>query len=304
MKPSVWAAKTVLLAAGAVRFASAFQAPAPTWPADGVIPDSEKNQFVFLSPDQHSVVVALPSSDPAAPRTTTTVAIHNRLDAQTSVEIKKAASSFVYRYTLSIAPDSVDTVNDFDVVVSADPNIEVMKNNWGGMIATVDIAKRIGLRYAPPGRFIAWLSPDSEPLHAGAKADFFVITSANRPGFTTAYIGRFPAVELPGEWREEVIDQLDPIADPAWVEKHIITFGPRYADSDSPQKMAQDYLAGIADLVRSHRLALSSRFVQEISAQLRAISAGSSSGLDLRAAPGSPMEEELRQAAVLCFERR
>jgi hypothetical protein len=37
-----------------------FHLPAPIWPADGNIPESEKNQYVFLSPDAEMVIIALP----------------------------------------------------------------------------------------------------------------------------------------------------------------------------------------------------------------------------------------------------
>jgi hypothetical protein len=169
------------------------------------------------------------------------------------------------------------------------------------MIALADVAKRVGLRYASMGRFIDWVSPDSEPLRPGSKADFFVITSSNRPGFTTAYVGQFPAFESSEEWGEEIIDQLDRIADLAWVEQHIITFGPRYNESDSPQRIAADYLAGIADLTRAQRINANSPFVQELSSKLRKIATGPPYDLTVHAEPASPLEEQLRQAVTLCF---
>jgi hypothetical protein len=132
------------------------------------------------------------------------------------------------------------------------------------------------------------MSPDSEPLRPGSSADFFAVTSSNRPGFTTAYVGQFPAFESSEEWGEEIIDQLDRIADLAWVEQHIITFGPRY-------------LAGIADLTRAQRINANSPFVQELSSKLRKIATGPPYDLTVHAEPASPLEEQLRQAVTLCF---
>jgi hypothetical protein len=302
---SVFAVKLALLGAGMIVLGAGFQAPAPTWPADGNIPASEKGQYVFLSSDRSSVIVAVPpAEDPNGPRKIQILSLHNRIDAQVAVDIKRAEGRFEYRYSLAIGPQSLDNVNDFSVVVSADPTLKVTKSSWGGMIAGVDIAKRVGLHYAPLGRFIGWLSPDAEPLRPGKKADFFAVTSANRPGFTTAYVGQFPAIESTGEMPEKVLDQLEPIADLAWVEKHIITFGPRYAESDTAEKTAQDYLAGIADLIRARRVTPGSPFIEEISSQLRGLAAGSSSTLTLRTAPSSPIETELQQAAMLCFGPR
>jgi hypothetical protein len=106
---------TLLLVGGTAGMIAGFeQLPAPIWPADGKIPDTERNQYVFLSPDKHTIVIAFPpSEDPTAPRKILTIAIHNRIDANVAVAMKQTGSSFTYQYSLLSTVESHDNVNVF-----------------------------------------------------------------------------------------------------------------------------------------------------------------------------------------------
>jgi hypothetical protein len=162
-------------------------------------------------------------------------------------------------------------------------------------------ANRVGLRHAGPGCFIVWASPDSKPLNPGFTTDPFVITSGNLPGFTSADIGRHPPFDVSPEWPEEVLNQLEPIFDPVWADRHVITFGPRYTADDSPQKIADGYLADITDLINDKRLDASA-FLEEVIFKLKLIASGEEPrGLRFQEKPMTPLEQQLKQALTLCF---
>ncbi len=65
-----------------------------------------------------------------------------------------------------------------------------------------------------------------------------------------ASIGHYPPLEVSPEWPQQVLDEPDPVADPNWVNPHVITIGPRYGPDDSAAKIAADYIVGIQELIR------------------------------------------------------
>lgn len=91
------------------------------------------------------------------------------------------------------------------------------------------------------------------------------------------------------------------MARPYWVDKHVITLGPRYAPDDPADKIAADYLTGMADLTRDGRLDPDSPLVQEISSYLRSVAAGQTPPNPIRSIPASRLEREIEQALDLCI---
>ncbi len=196
---------------------------------------------------------------------------------------------------------SQDSITTFSVVASPDRSMQTGAGRGGGGVLTDTEAKRIGLSGAPDGWWVDWSSPPSDPLPPGSSARF-VIETALRPGFTTASVAHFPAFEISEYWPEEVIHEADPLQDPDWVDKHVITLGPRYTSSDPTDKIATDYLAGMADLTRAGLLDPNSPFVQEITDYLRRVAAGQTPPANPgRSRPSSGLELEIEQALDLCL---
>jgi hypothetical protein len=139
---------------------------------------------------------------------------------------------------------------------------------------------------------------EKEALLPGAATDFTLITQA-RPGFTTASTEHFPHLNLTDEWPEEILDQLGPVLDLKWIAKNIITLGPRYDPDEPASRIASDYIVGIQELIRIHRLEPGSPFLKEAIANLDSISAGSSTLIPFTQKPHSELEAEILTALKL-----
>lgn len=132
----------------------------------------------------------------------------------------------------------------------------------------------------------------------GASTNFTLITEA-RPGFTSASTEYFPHLDLTDEWPEDILDQLGPVLDLKWIAYHFITLGPRYGPDHPEVRIAADYLVGIQELIRIHRLESDSLFVKEAIAHLDAVSAGSSARFVITQKPRSELEAEIQSALQL-----
>lgn len=80
---------------------------------------------------------------------------------------------------------------------------------------------------------------------------------------------------------------------------HIITLGPRYGPDAPAPRIASDYLVGIQELIRIHRLESDSPFVKEVIANLDAIASGSSAQIPITQKPHSEPEAEILNALQL-----
>ena len=136
------------------------------------------------------------------------------------------------------------------------------------------------------------------PLPPGAATNFTLVTRA-RPGFTTAETEHFPHLELTDEWPQNILDDLGGVIELRWVADHRITLGPRYGPDDPATRIASDYIVGIQELVRIHRLEPGSPFVKEVIANLDAIASGSSVQIPVTQKPHSELEAEILNALQL-----
>ncbi|MBV9503220.1 MAG: hypothetical protein JO138_27925 [Acidobacteriaceae bacterium] len=280
--------------------------PAPIWPADGKIPESLKSRYVFLTPDLGTVVIAFPP-DENGNRKIERLVIHNRIRPTVTVDIKRKGAGYRYDYVLLNNKESQDGVTGFDIVVSPDPQMQTGAGTWLGGPMPHTVAKRTGLTGSPTGYWVTWSSPSlggpsspQTPLPPGS-AVRFVIQSSKRPGFTTASADQFPPFEISSDWPEQVIRQANPLQDLDWVDRHVITLGPRYRSEDSAPQIAADYLAGIKDLIQVGRLDPHSAFVRRTIDDLNAL-VGGQTEIRLNAVPSSRLEREIQQGLELCLK--
>jgi hypothetical protein len=249
-----------------------------------------------MSPDQHSVIILWPS--PNGTETWRRFDLHNTIYPELRVHIESSSGGFRYTYDLENGKQSKDSLVDFFVVIYADPKMETSSALWKGGISLPTVKERVGLPGAPPGRLVDWMGYEEQALRPGASTNFTLITEA-RPGFTSASTEYFPHLDLTDEWPEEILDQLGPVLDSKWIAHHFITLGPRYGPDDPATRIASDYMAGIQELVRTHRLESNSPFMQEVIANLDAIAAGSSTQIPVTQKPHSEMEAEILNALRL-----
>jgi hypothetical protein len=140
-------------------------------------------------------------------------------------------------------------------------------------------------------------------LLPGASTNFSIATLA-KPGFTVAETEHFPHMEVSDGWPygipDEVMAELMPVVNEyGWAADHFITLGPRYGPDAPAPRIASDYLVGIQELIRIHRLESDSPFVKEVIANLDAIASGSSAQIPITQRPHSELEAEILNALQL-----
>ncbi|MGA2000967.1 MAG: hypothetical protein ABSG52_13305 [Terriglobales bacterium] len=287
----------ILLCIPTVEFAQHMPAPPiPTWSGVGSIPKGNERRKVFLSPDEHSVIILWPN--PNGTETMRRFDLHNTIYPELRVRIESNFGSFRYRYDLENGKHSKDSLNDFFVVVYPDPQMQTSSALWRGGLSLPTVKERVGIPGAPSGSLADWTGFDEQALQPGATTNFMLITEA-RPGFTSASTEHFPHLDLTDEWPEEILDQLGPVLDPKWIAYHFMTLGPRYGPHEPEARIASDYLVGIQELIRIHSLKPDSPFVREVIANLDAIFSGSSTQIPITQKPHSEMEAEILSALQL-----
>ena len=287
---------------GAVLAALALcQDPVPVWPANGAVPSGLNGKRVFLTKDREEIVVLLPSPD--GRQRALRVPLHNRISARLAVSITAGGGQYRFAYTLSNTPKSRDAVTGWSLVITPNgPGFEMSGEPWPGAPTSMPIIKQIGLDL-PPGGIAMWSPPDERhPLEPGESAAGFWISSAEKPGFTTAYVGHFPPFDASQDWPEEVLIQLSLLGDPAWSDQHIVTFGPRFLPGSPRVAIAADFAAGIKKLIGSGNLGQGSALVQEMLRKLPGVR-DDQAGLAVESKPVTPFESELKEALLLSLGR-
>jgi hypothetical protein len=265
--------------------------PIPTWSGEGSVPTGYGNRKVFLAPDQHSVIVLWPNAD--GTETRRRFHLHNTIFPDLRVHMEGSSGSFRYRYDLANGKESKDSLRDFLVVVYQDPQMQTSAALWVGGFLPPTLKERVGIPGAPSGWLVSWTPRlEEQPLRPGTSTNFTLITEA-RPGFTSASTEHFPHLDLTDEWPEEILDQFGTVLEPKWIAYHFITLGPRYGRDEPEARIASDYLVGIQELIRIHRLEPTTPFVLQAIANLDAIASGSSARFTFKQKPHSEMEAEI-----------
>lgn len=223
----------------------------------GSVSKAYGNRNVFLSPDEHSVIVLWPNQDGTESKQR--FPLHNVIYADLRVRIARNPNGFAYGYDLENERQSEDSVTTFSIVIYPDTQLHAKGESWAGMEFTSIVGKRIGIPGVPDGGLELWSCPDTLPLLPGKATKFTLMTEA-RPGFTTASTEHYPHLDLTDEWPERILDELDPVLAPEWIDQHIITLGPRYGPNEPRTRIASDYVVGIQELIRQGRLQKNSPF--------------------------------------------
>jgi hypothetical protein len=287
----------ILLCIPTVEFAQKMSAPPiPTWNGEGSVPQGSGDRKVFLTPDEHGVIILWPN--PGGTIRKRRFDLHDTIYPELRVHMEGSSGSFRYMYDLENEKESKDSLVDFSVVIYPDPQMQVSSTLWKGGLSLPTVKERVGIPGAPPGRLVDWTSFQERPLEPGASTNFTLITES-RPGFTSASTEHFPHLDLTDEWPEEILDQLEPVLDSKWIAYHFITLGPRYGPDDPAAGIASDYMVGIQELVRTRRLETDSPFVKEVIANLDAIASGSSAHFTITQKPASELEAEILSALEL-----
>jgi hypothetical protein len=288
---------TILLYASTVALAQETpKSPIPIWNGEGRVPQGPADQKVFLTPDEHSVIILWPNQDGTITRRQ--FDLHNTIYPELRVQMERSSDGYRYRYELENGKESKDSLTSFLVVVYPDPQMQASSALWKGGPSLPTVKERVCIPGAPPGRLVDWeFCLNERPMQPGANTNFTLITEA-RPGFTSASTEHFPHLDLTDEWPEDILDQLV-VLEPKWIQYHFFTLGPRYGPDDPAGGIASDYLVGIQELIRIHRFEKDSPFVKEAIADLDAIASGSSAHFTITQKPASELEAEILSALEL-----
>jgi hypothetical protein len=283
---------------------SASTPPVPIWPGNGNIPKSYSDRKVFLSPDEHSVVLLWPNQDGTGSKPVK-MPLHNAICPDLRVRIEKSSNAFVYTYSLENKKESEDSITTFSIVVHPDADMQVGAEFWTGGKSTAIVGNQVALPGTRSGGLAIWFCPEGQPLPPG-RGTSFTLAAGARPGFTTAATEHFPHLDLTDEWPQQILDELEPVLTPSWIDQHVITLGPRYSSAEPAANIAADYAVGVKELTRKGVLDQNSSFVRELTAILEGISSGKSPALlpPIEAEPHSPAEAEILNGLQLSLDIR
>ena len=110
----------ILLCVPTAEFAQDMPAPPiPTWSGVGSVPTGYGNRKVFLTPDEHSVIILWPN--PNGTETWRRFDLHNTIYPELRVHMDSSSGGIRYRYDLENGKQSKDSLINFLVVAYHDP---------------------------------------------------------------------------------------------------------------------------------------------------------------------------------------
>ncbi len=324
------------------------QSRVPAWPTGATEPPAvfADKFFVYWDPFTNEYVISYPEGLGLGDAAKTGKRITFRwepgfvVEPEIAVAITKddATGRFIYDYTVKNGPKAKRAIRYFKIVVASHDNTVALEHpRWHGRLGSPEVAEQAALRpqatdplaekgmregllgpSASKGKFATWGWMKGlnryDTLQPGMTESGFRLTSAFRPGITSAYSTTGNALRTPGDLPGPVTDQLVAVLTPEMVDKVTIAIGPRFGPG-GPQGVvwkANDYLFGIGRLILADRLSANSPFVKELQATLKFIAETMGSGEDgrepttaainIKTAPSTQLERELLQAVQLAFQ--
>lgn len=291
----------------------------PTWPADGKVPERLKNQYVFLSPQQDTLIVRMPvdEDNPDGPRRVVRIALHNQLHPSVRATISSPqAALYQYNYTLSNSLNAKDRIGTWALVVPLEDEAFDMSHpdtpqhkGWSGKVrATTVNAPRVGLPGWPLECYARWFRNETSKLATpGNSVSGFEMSSSNKPGLTTAFFASDvpPRFELMKGSPVTIHEQMEFYnKDPAWRDHPRVTVGPRFPASTPAIEIVRDFQAGIERLVTDKRLEAGSPFIKELLKWLSEASREDSPRpFKITTPPTTDFEKEIKAALELSLAK-
>lgn len=280
--------------------------PVPLWPSDNRPPRNLQGNYVFLDQTASAIVVVIPGSlegQPDRPAQIIRVPLHNRFDPEVTVSISRVEpSGYRYLYSLANGRAATDPVKGWIVAASCnDPRSSIEAHPSGWRCIRIDdrfaSVRQFALPYLSPGcALICFLDGQQPP---DSPSDQFAVVSGLKPGLTTASAGNDPPFQASRDWPEVILEQLATLGNPAWSSRHIVTLGPRFGTDVSAAAIATDFLRGLAELVRTGRLASDSDFLRQLRAALAQAAQTGRVDATLIVNPSTELEREIAEAVKL-----
>ena len=222
-----------------------------------------------------------------------------------------------YSYTLSNGPHARRAIWSWALVVPGEDDSTTLHHPlWrftspASLATNARIASQSAIsggpelrRSATHGKFARWTTTTEEhPIEPGQALAQFVVDSAFRPGWTTAYASAGRGIEVPFEMPSEVYKELAVLQKPENEQSFVLTIGPKFGPEISPQWIASDWHLGIQKMVVHGSLAAESGYVRELLNALEQVATAESQvvTLTIRAEPISGFEEKVHRAINLAL---
>jgi hypothetical protein len=293
--------------------------PVPPWPAEGVVPASMKDTYVFLDLAKNEYVVAYPENlgtenfakDPGKMRINR-YALLRDVQPEFSVTITKVdADKLRYTYTITNGASAKQSIDSVILALSEASVNETLKAPQGWFSA-FQKGRKFKLRnpeFIRTGAAAIWsFEKMDQVISPGSTKKGFDLESDLRPGFAVAFLRKSGATDAKtatqGNVPKEVKEQLDRILQLEYNSRTVLTIGPKFDKSADDYTIAQDYIQGIFILSRAGILDLNSDFVRNTLSDLTALKPGAAaSGVVKLATPAkTPAETDVINALKLSLQ--
>jgi hypothetical protein len=287
--------------------------PVPIWPQNGIVPDTLRQQYVFLDPSTNEVVLSVPE-DWTAPdngiRKQVRFTLRNGTDPFVSVHVQPSAGRFTYQYSVGNGAHARQALDSFGLFVPADPRILTSHAVW--KIDQIATSRSSQLPQPNPERLVElrWSASSAAAVPKNSSVYGFEVVSTAKPGFVTSVAeGRVEKL-LPKSLAESLPEaakvQLNEVLQPQWDGRLQLTLGPKFQPGTPQLIIAADFYTGIQRLTKRKILNATSPFVTSTLQMLDAfIQSGGQASLSAAAIntgsaqPG--IEQEVSTALKLCL---
>jgi hypothetical protein len=287
--------------------------PVPAWPQDGIVPESMKDNYVFIDLPKNEYVVAYPENlgtdsfkDGPGKMKISRYDLLRGVAPSITVAISPAnGSGFKYAYSISNESSAKQSIDQWILDLSGDSANDLIQHpdGWFGIVQRNRSFKVRNPEWILTGTAAIWSFEKSEQVIApGASKKGFEIESELRPGFTVAYVRNSESVDAKvttqGNIPREVKDQLDQLLLVEYNSRTVLTIGPKFNAKVDDHAIAEDFIQGIFTLSRSGELDLNSDFVRNALSELTAVKPGAAAAgiVKLATPPNTPVETSLVNA--------
>jgi hypothetical protein len=281
--------------------------PVPTWPENGVVPASMKENYVFIDLAKNEYVVAYPENlgtdafakdGPGRLKINRYELLRNVAPVVTASITATDSSHYKYAYTVENGSSAKQSIDQWVMSLPAAAGSDTVRgpDGWFGLIQKGRTFKLKNPEWIRSGAAAIWsFQKADQVISPGSSRKGFEIESELRPGFAVAYLRKTESVDVKvtthGNVPKEVKEQMDQVLQLEYNSKTVLTYGPKFDKSTDDHTIAEDFIQGIVTLNRAGILDLNSDFTRNALSELSAIKPGAPmSGLKLTTPPKTPAE--------------
>src|SRR5262245_34963709 len=156
----------------------------PLWPADGNIPESLKQQYVFFEPSTGMLVVSYPerleNPDGSDKRTAPLrIPMNNNVEPTMTFNISRTQEGiYEYGYQVSNGPSAKQDISNVSIVINQSKTMVDRFNNWNGLIGSAPLTPQVLLiSNGKAEKLMIWISRPEGNIRPGRTLSSFHATS-------------------------------------------------------------------------------------------------------------------------------